>query len=89
MVDTGWLEHRPRGDVKPIGHSTQQCLDAGLRLGFAGLIDRLIREQRRELGAEEPGEFDELLTLRGLASIYASHERAHPEPADADRECPG
>jgi type III pantothenate kinase len=88
MLDVGWLEHRPRGGVNPIGHSTQECLDAGLRLGFAGLIDRLIREQRLDLGMEapvlwtggaapllrpysdEPGEFDDLLTLRGLAAIY-------------------
>ncbi|MGQ9731172.1 MAG: type III pantothenate kinase [Candidatus Zipacnadales bacterium] len=107
MVDTGWLEHRPRGDVKPIGHSTQECLDAGLRLGFAGLIDRLIREQRRELGisapvlwtggvapllrphSDEPGELDELLTLRGLASIYTSYEKSHPEASDADSQCSG
>lgn len=50
MVDTGWLEHRPREDVKPIGRGTQECIDAGLRIGFAGLIDRLIEDQRAELG---------------------------------------
>jgi len=86
-VHPGWLE-RPYTDVKPIGHSTQECLDAGLQIGFAGLIDRLIREQRLSLGVEapvlwtgggaemlrplsdEPGELDDLLTLRGLALIY-------------------
>lgn len=103
MVDTGWLEHRPREDVKPIGRGTQECIDAGLRIGFAGLIDRLVREQRRQLAAdvavvwtggaapllrphsEEAGEFDELLTLRGLAAIFRDHHRREQEPADEDR----
>jgi len=92
MVDVGWLEHRPRSGVNPIGHSTQECLDAGLRLGFAGLVDRLIQEQRLDLGleapvlwtggaaelirpySEQPGEFDELLTLKGLAAIYETSQ---------------
>jgi type III pantothenate kinase len=94
MVDVGWLEHRPRGAAEPIGHSTQECLDAGLRVGFAGLVDRLIREQRLDLGidapvlwtggaadtlrplSDEPGELDELLTLRGLALIYGATQTA-------------
>jgi len=87
-VDTVWLEHQPLADVKPIGRSTQECVDAGVRLGFAGLIDRLVQGQRAVLGpdtpvlwtggaavllrpySEEPGEFDDLLTLRGLVAIY-------------------
>ncbi len=54
MVDVGWLEHRPTAGVSPIGRSTQECLDAGLRVGFAGLVDRLIQEQRLDLGVEAP-----------------------------------
>ncbi|MBM3502011.1 MAG: type III pantothenate kinase [Armatimonadetes bacterium] len=93
-VDADWLD-RPPARVAPIGGSTQQCLEAGLRLGFAGLVDRLVREQRLALGAEVPvlwtggaaavvrphaeeaGDFDELLTLRGLALIY---EASLPPP---------
>ncbi len=101
MVDTAWLEHRPRSEPKPIGHNTQQCLDAGLRIGFAGLVDRLIREQRREIGedapvlwtggaapilrehSDEPGELDEILTLKGLAAIYETdHEPKSDEPTE-------
>ena len=87
-IDTGWPEHQPRGGLKPIGRSTQECVEAGVRLGFAGLADRLVRDQRAVLGpdtpvlwtggaapllrphSEDPGEFDDLLTLRGLVAIY-------------------
>lgn len=78
----------PAADIKPLGQSTEECLAAGLRIGFAGLVDRLVQEQRRLLGkatpvvwtggeaplvrahSQDPGEYDELLTLRGLVSIY-------------------
>jgi type III pantothenate kinase len=98
MIDTSWLEHRPLEEVKPIGRSTQECADAGIRLGFAGLVDRLVREQRQVLGpeasvlwtggaapllrphSEEPGEFDPLLTLKGLLAIFHAHHRQAPPP---------
>jgi type III pantothenate kinase len=89
-LDAAWLAGRPSAPPSAIGHSTEECLEAGLRLGLAGLIDRLIAEQRAELGTHapviwtggaapslrpsstEPGDLDELLTLRGLKAIYDS-----------------
>jgi len=67
-VDTDWLKHRPRGDVQAIGHSTQECLDAGLRIGFAGLVDRLIREQRDVLGGSPA-----VLWTGGAAPLLRDH----------------
>lgn len=68
MVGAGWLEHRPCGDVQPIGHSTQECLDAGLRIGFAGLVDRLVREQRDALGGGPA-----VLWTGGAAALLRDH----------------
>ncbi len=74
MINTAWVEHRPLTKVNPIGRSTQECADAGLRLGFAGLIDRLVREQRTLLGPDTP-----TIWTGGGARLLRPHSEEHGE----------
>ena len=74
-VETDWLDGPP-GPASPVGRSTRECLDAGFRLGFAGLVDRLIREQRQTLGLEAP-----VLWTGGAADLIRPHSD-HPGELD-------
>jgi type III pantothenate kinase len=53
-IPDDWLRAQPKDPVAAIGRSTREGLEAGWRIGFAGLVDRLIREQRTVVGREAP-----------------------------------
>ena len=53
-----------------IGKTTVHSLQSGLVYGFAGQVDRIVEEIRRELGEEAPA-----IATGGLAEIVAPHSR--------------
>ena len=53
-----------------IGKTTVHSLQSGLVYGFAGQVDRIVEEIRRELGVEAPA-----IATGGLAEIVAPHSR--------------
>ena len=53
-----------------IGKTTATALQSGLVYGFAGQVDRIAEEIRRELGAEAP-----VIATGGLAELIAPHSR--------------
>jgi type III pantothenate kinase len=53
-----------------IGKTTVHSLQSGLVYGFAGQVDRIVEEIRRELGAEAPA-----IATGGLADLIAPHAR--------------
>jgi type III pantothenate kinase len=53
-----------------IGKTTVHSLQSGLVYGFAGQVDRIVEEIRRELGAEARA-----IATGGLADIIAPHSR--------------
>ena len=54
-----------------IGKTTVQSLQSGLVYGFAGQVDRIVEEIRRELGAEAP-----TVATGGLAELIVPHTRS-------------
>ncbi len=60
-----------------LGRSTAQCLQSGILLGYAGLVDRLV-----ELLQEEAGPFAAVVGTGGLAEVLAplcrTVHRVHP-----------
>ena len=54
-----------------IGKTTVHSLQSGLVYGFAGQVDRIVEEIRRELGAEAPA-----IANGGLAELIAPHARS-------------
>ena len=53
-----------------IGKTTEQALQSGLVYGFAGQVDRIVEEIRRELGAEARA-----VATGGLADLVVPHSR--------------
>ena len=53
-----------------IGKTTASALQSGLVYGFAGQVDRIVEEIRRELGVEAP-----VVATGGLADLIAPHSR--------------
>ena len=53
-----------------IGKTTEQALQSGLVYGFAGQVDRIVEEIRRELGAEAKA-----VATGGLADLVVPHSR--------------
>src|SRR5215204_408773 len=53
-----------------IGKTTEQALQSGLVYGFAGQVDRIVEEIRRELGAEARA-----VATGGLADLVVPHTR--------------
>lgn len=44
------LYEAPQGSIAPVGDSTQGAIEAGVMLGHAGAVDRLLEEYRHALG---------------------------------------
>jgi type III pantothenate kinase len=53
-----------------IGKTTASALQSGLVYGFAGQVDRIVEEIRRELGADAP-----VVATGGLADLITPHAR--------------
>ena len=53
-----------------IGKTTVHSLQSGLVYGFAGQVDRIVEEIRRELGSEAP-----TVATGGLAELIVPHTR--------------
>ena len=53
-----------------IGKTTVHSLQSGLVYGFAGQVDRIVEEIRRELGCEAP-----TVATGGLAKLIVPHTR--------------
>lgn len=57
--------------AKPIGRTTEECIQAGVMYGIAGAVDRLVEEARRMLGKETP-----TVCCGGEALLLAHHARS-------------
>ena len=73
-VPLAWPPQGQPDDPGPaIGRSTAQSVRAGMAIGFAGLVERIVRRQREELAAMGEAESPEAVTVLGTGDEEGRH----------------